>query len=362
MALWMEPNSEPKTETEMFDLDAINALKESTAIELKEKGNEYVKMGKKHYPEAIDCYTRAINQQALSDAEQSILYSNRSLTNLLLGNNRRALQDAEEAIKLSPTNIKALYRAAKASFSLGLLVAAKSYCEKGLEQSSSNDDLKKLAKKIDIRKSELERHEAEVSKVVSDAKGLISAFEDRKLKIGKATYRELTGLKRPMLDKNNILHWPVVILYPEVMSSDFIQDFCEADTFSAHLDMMFSEDSQPLPWDEGNAYTRDALELYYEVGSIAPLSKKELLRYLLDGTSASNLENFEEEGDIDASLESTTSLGYCDSKWMKVDERRSLHDILKEPNLVIPGNPVFFLVSRKSSFYNTFKSGTWSFK
>nr|GMD64128.1 tetratricopeptide repeat protein 4 homolog [Ipomoea batatas] len=238
MALWMEAGSEPKTDTETADLDAIAALKESTAIELKEKGNEYVKKGKKYYSDAIDCYTRAINQKALSDAEESILHSNRAHVNLLLGNNRRALQDAEEAIKLNPANVKAFYRAAKASVSLNLLVEAKSYCEKGLEQSSSNDDLKKLAKQIDTLKYEQERREAEISKAIAAAKGLISAFEDRNLKIGKAMYRELTGLKKPILDKNNILHWPVVLLYPEVMSSDFIEDFCETDMFSAHLDMI----------------------------------------------------------------------------------------------------------------------------
>lgn len=75
-------------------------------IVVQEKGNEYVKMGKKNYYDAIDCYTRAINQKVLSDAEQSILYSNRAHVNLLWGNYRRALQDAEEAIKLNPTSVK----------------------------------------------------------------------------------------------------------------------------------------------------------------------------------------------------------------------------------------------------------------
>lgn len=51
-------------------------------------------------------------------------------------------------------------------------------------------------------------------------------------------YQELTGQKKPTLDRNNILHWPVLLLYPEVMSSDFIEDFCETDMFSAHLDMI----------------------------------------------------------------------------------------------------------------------------
>lgn len=56
--------------------------------------------------------------------------------------------------------------------------------------------------------------------------------------MGKAMYRELTGLKKPVLDKDNILHWPVLLLYAEVMSSDFIEDFCETDMFSAHLDLI----------------------------------------------------------------------------------------------------------------------------
>ncbi|KAH9785080.1 TPR REGION domain-containing protein [Citrus sinensis] len=252
MALWMDAESEPKTESEKADLDAIAALKESAAIELKEKGNEYVKKGKKHYYDAIDCYTRAINQNVLSDSENSVLYANRAHVNLLLGNYRRALTDTEEALKLCPTNVKAHYRAAKASSSLNLLNDAKSFCEKGLEQDPDNKELKKLAVEIDSRKREQEAREAQVSKAVGEAKNLLSAIEDRGLKIGKATFQELTGLRKPFLDKNNILHWPVLLLYAEVMSSDFIEDFCETDI------------CPPLAWDKEHSYTREAIELYYE--------------------------------------------------------------------------------------------------
>ena len=65
-----------------------------------------MKKGKKHYSEAIENYTKAINQGVLSDSETSILFSNRAHVNLLLGNYRRALTDAEEAIKLCPDNVK----------------------------------------------------------------------------------------------------------------------------------------------------------------------------------------------------------------------------------------------------------------
>ncbi|CAI9107528.1 OLC1v1006901C1 [Oldenlandia corymbosa var. corymbosa] len=336
MALWMEPGSEPKTESELIDIEGINALKESAAIELKEQGNEYVKKGKKHYSDAVDCYTRAINQKILSDADQSILYSNRAHVNLLLGNNRRALQDAEEAIKLCPTNVKAFYRAVKASLSLNLLTEASSYCDKGLEQSPENAELKKLASQIDLKKSEHERREAEVAKAVAGIKDLITAFEERNIKMGKALYQELTGKKKPVLDRNNILHWPVLLLYAE-------------------LPNIFSE-SSPLPWDDDHVYTRDAVEIYYEASHEICLSKGEIFRYLSDGTAAANLEKI--EGFDDKSTNSTTAGG--SSRWIKVDERRRLYDVLKEPNFIVSGIPVFFVVSKKSSFYKKFKSGNWA--
>ncbi|KAL2900333.1 Tetratricopeptide repeat protein 4-like protein [Bienertia sinuspersici] len=252
-----------QTEKELADLDAIAALKETTSLELKDQGNEYVKKGKKHYRDALDCYTRAINQEGLGESEMSILFSNRAHVNLLLGNNRRALEDAEHAIELSHTNIKAFYRAAKASFSLDLLKEVISYCEQGLVLSPENNELNKLVKLASAKLAEHEKHEAEVSKALRGAK----RAENR-----QAMYRELIGLKKPIIDKSKILHWPVLLLYPEVMSSDIIEDFC------------------------ANS-----------------------------------------------------------SKWVRIYEKKTLYDVLKEPNLVIPGIPVFYVVSKNSTFYNNLK-------
>lgn len=350
----MEKGSEPLTENEKADLEAIAALKQSSALEFKEKGNQYVKMGKKHYSDAIDCYTRAINQKALSDSETSILFSNRAHVNLLLGNLRRALIDANDAIKLLPSNIKAIYRAAKASLSLNLLDEAQDYCQKGLQLDPDNEELKKLHKQIGLKIFEIKKHEAEVSKAISEAKEIVSAMENRGLKIGKAMYRELTGLRKPVLDKSNILHWPVLLLYAEVMSSDFIEDFCETDMFSVHLDMVFAED-QPLPWDDKNNYKREFIELYYEAGSGPRLSKEKLLHYLLEGTAAASNGEDEEKNAVEDLKQNTSS-----PKWIKVNERRTLHDVLKEPNFIIPEIPVFYVVSKKSSFYGKFKAGKWA--
>ncbi|GER44520.1 tetratricopeptide repeat-containing family protein [Striga asiatica] len=323
---------------------------------LAEKGNEYVKKGKKHYSDAIDCYTRAINQKAESDSDNSILYSNRAHVNLLLGNYRRALQDAEDALQLCPTNLKAIYRAVKASLSLNLIDEAKSYCEKGIQLSADNVELIKLAEQINVKKSEYEQRELEISKAVTTAEDFVTAFEDRQIKLGKPMYQELTGVKKPVLDKNNILHWPVLFLYAEVMSGDIIEDFCETDMLS--LFNMFSEDSPPLPWDTKNAYTRDALELYYEAGSGVCLSKKEVVSYLFEGIAAAHLENYRVR---DTEFGAHTSFSSGEGpRWVKVNEKKTLNDILKNQDFIVPGIPVFFVVSRRSSFYEDFRSGNWA--
>ncbi|WOL03107.1 tetratricopeptide repeat protein [Canna indica] len=362
MALWLDAGCDPVTENEKADLEAIAAIKESAAIELKDQGNQFVKMGKKHYNNAIDCYTRAINQKALSDPDQSILFSNRAQVNMLLGNYRRALTDAEEAIKLCSTNVKAYYRASKAAFSLNLYSEAASLCQRGFEQAPSNEELKKLFMQIDLRRQEEESHKSRVLEAVGAAKDLLSAMENRGLTFGKALYQELTGLRKPVLDKSGILHWPVVLLYAEVMSSDFIEDFCETDMFSSHLDMMFSEFSQPLPWDMDNAYTREAVELYYQAGTGSPLSKKETLKYLLEGVVMSVPESlFDNEKDSEKDLCNTVScIGSNHGKWIKVNEKKTLLDILQQPDYIIPAIPVFFVVSKKSGFYKEFRAGKWS--
>ena len=65
---------------------------------------------------------------------------------------------------------------------------------------------------------------------------LASAISERSLSVGKSLYRQLAGKRKPWQDDVCMLHWPVVLLYPETMASDLILDFCETDLFAAHID------------------------------------------------------------------------------------------------------------------------------
>ncbi|OQU90987.1 hypothetical protein SORBI_3001G088500 [Sorghum bicolor] len=343
MALLMEPGAEPLTESEQADLAGIAAIKESAAREFKEQGNQFVRMGRKHYAEAVSCYTKAIAQMeplssldASAAADASVLFANRAHVNLLLGNHRRALDDAEQAIRLSPSSVKAYYRAVKAALALDLLTDAASFCRKGLEQDPANEEFKKLLSEVDAKLREQDRQRAKVAQAITKAKDLAAAMEKRGVKLGKAAYQELTGVKKPKLDEQGVLHWPVLLLYPEVMSSDFIEDFPDTDTFLPHLDGGFGK----------------------------PLSKSEVLRYLLEGTvdlkalPDSLLDGEDEEHDSSKCSTVTSTDG--SSKWIKVKEGKTLQEVLQDKGYIVPAIPVFFVVSRKSTFYKDFKAGNWS--
>lgn len=72
--------------------------------ELKEKGNAEFKQ--KSYHSAIQIYTDAI----AINADQDVLYANRSLCHKALNNLRQAISDINEALNINPKNVKNLKR------------------------------------------------------------------------------------------------------------------------------------------------------------------------------------------------------------------------------------------------------------
>ena len=64
------------------------------------------------------------------------------------------------------------------------------------------------------------------------------------------------------ISPTSILMFPVVLLYPLHLQSDFVKGFSETDTVSQHLEYIF-----PLPWDEKQDYTLGTVDYYMETGS-----------------------------------------------------------------------------------------------
>lgn len=46
------------------------------------------------------------------------------------------------------------------------------------------------------------------------------------------------GARRPYLDEEGFIHWPVLLTYPETLQQDVVEDWHEEDTLAEHLDVV----------------------------------------------------------------------------------------------------------------------------
>ncbi|KAL7674597.1 hypothetical protein ACOME3_000874 [Neoechinorhynchus agilis] len=83
-----------------------NLINSFSVQDLKERGNDHFKNNE--FKKAVEMYDMAIDRSP----DIAILYSNRSAAHIKLENFGYALADAEQAIKLDPTFVKAYHRAA----------------------------------------------------------------------------------------------------------------------------------------------------------------------------------------------------------------------------------------------------------
>jgi hypothetical protein len=87
--------------------------------------------------------------------------------------------------------------------------------------------------------------------------------------------------KMPRLDTSLLavqIHWPVLFVYGETMITDFIEDFMETDNFQLHLDDMYGEGAPLLGWDQKQEYTRDRIQLYYQVSHVIDSFREPIIR------------------------------------------------------------------------------------
>lgn len=98
----------------------------------------------------------------------------------------------------------------------------------------------------------------------------------RPASLSVTSHRACAGDRKPAVDEDGLVHWPVMFVYPETMQTDAVEDFVEADSLQQHLDVMFSPDAPPLDWDDEHEYTRDKLELYYLSHAAKPLPLEQL--------------------------------------------------------------------------------------
>mmetsp|Transcript_9599 Transcript_9599/g.28658 ORF Transcript_9599/g.28658 Transcript_9599/m.28658 type:complete len:742 (+) Transcript_9599:252-2477(+) len=134
---------------EQVDSGFSEALAQAEAEKLKSKGNSH--MQKKHYDEALECYTQALRLSP-SGPLSHVYFSNRAAALLSMKMFDQAILDSERALALAPTYGKAHARLGLAHFLLGdyrrALEAYTVALKYEPDNKSSKSYMEKAAKKL----------------------------------------------------------------------------------------------------------------------------------------------------------------------------------------------------------------------
>jgi len=324
---------EPSSNVHLNALQSISdeCTPAERADAFKDVGNDFYKAGKERYNDAIYYYSKALNVKCNDMRLNSAILSNRAACNLELGNYRKVIQDCTVAIEFNKDNMKAYFRAARAFFALNKDKDALNMCDKALLVDAENKDIKTLREKIDKRIKDTERREREKIEKENakrqELELLATKLYQRGMKLGSQLFDMSqythSSDRKIEFDSNNVIHFPVVFLYPEYSMSDFIINFEEDHTFGDHLSMMFPPDNpEYAQWDKNRSYTIDKIEVYFETNWTKPI---------------------------------LSNVPYKETKrWIRIKHTTTIEAVLKHPDYIIPGIPIFYIVARGNAFYKTF--------
>lgn len=148
----------------------------------KEMGNEHFK--NQHYLEAVECYSRAL-QECPQDHECRVVFlKNRAACFLKLEKFVSALDDCTQALQINPNDVKALYRRALAYEASGNLTRAFADLKCLLSVDPRNKEATELARKLTI--SMKKQHEI-LQSTDGMVKEMFQALSDPKLPHSKLT-------------------------------------------------------------------------------------------------------------------------------------------------------------------------------
>lgn len=260
-----------------------------------------VESSKKRLIDAVVYYTQALDVEGDAEREgasstkiskhlKAQIYANRALVHMTMQNYGKTQADCDEALKLEPKNAKAAFRGASACLAIHppKLEKARTYIQAGRildeprkkidwqfrAEQKSMDELEARVVKFEneIRaKEEKKKAEADKAALVQSgyAQGIHQALLSRGLKLGPLVFnfadsayaaqtKEAGQPPRPYLyppypapyTSATTLGWPLLILYPDELQSDFIQECKEDHMLIDHLAQMFPPNCDYAPWDQ----------------------------------------------------------------------------------------------------------------
>jgi Cns1/TTC4 Wheel domain len=185
---------------------------------------------------------------------------------------------------MNPLNVKAWYRAAKASLSLDRIPEAEDACTRGLEVDPPNKSLLALQVQIKARKDQIAAAEAErmARQLLEKRKkeALQKAFETRNLpwkETGTSPdVQDATPILEDGFDPSSTMSVPILLLYPLASQTDLIKSASEDTALNEHLEYIL-----PPPWDTeglegGGSYVQSAVNCFVATpsGGLSKIARK----------------------------------------------------------------------------------------
>lgn len=271
------------------DFEALQQLlaegetRESIAEKYKEVGNGYVQEGAFYYDAAISSYTKGIEAASKDEKLNSLLYLNRAFVYLKRKEYVKCVDDCRNSIKRDPTNMKAYYRAAVASYELGLYKKVISFCmdfydQKKREEKEHNKDLldtlaaasadfanvykrtmDMLRKRDEILRDMKQTENAAKMELLKETKDVIEMLNNNGITLSKSLY-EIPAIHNIVCyHENGCLHTSCLLIYDEYNITDYIENFDYSTTIGDHLDVMFQDAN------DEKSFTRHNCRCLYEI-------------------------------------------------------------------------------------------------
>ncbi|TKR93465.1 hypothetical protein L596_007919 [Steinernema carpocapsae] len=247
-----------------YDTGETEEERRETAEGHKIEGNKHFKL--KKYRWAIEAYTNGVKVFCNDKKLNSVLYANRAAANKNIGNLRSAIKDCMLAVRFDPQNGKAIVRCAECFLELGYGRETIAWVSKNigiLDKSIEgvDDELRKgQVKKLQevscsaLKAQEVQEREERKEKMAKkreDEKKLafMKAFKERNLKFQPPMNLEVPELfdwsyitvqisqineeTMVKMDKRGVLHWPILLQYPEHGQTNMLTDCSELSALGA---------------------------------------------------------------------------------------------------------------------------------
>jgi tetratricopeptide (TPR) repeat protein len=346
---------------------------ESVVNAQKEKSNKrlgYYKHALAHYDTALKHIRDAVQPPNRVTKKVHKLHStilgNQAQVHLALKNYGSCRKNCVKAVAVYRKNVKAYYRAAKASFEVKKYREGRTFAEYGLKHDPENKPLVQIMAKLQKKCEELDAKEKAQKKAEQQLDFKVSkcmkACKERGITVGPAQFieRYMDYEAMPEILPDGSMSWPVVFLYDEYQQSDFMQAFHEGEMFAEHLAMMLPIEGPPAPWDEHFTYKASDVDVFFQESAVMPFDTQNAWRRYFakkEGVTVGD-----DAFDADETPEERRKRYEFEGKekpWVQVPVMHgaTLLQTMQHNKFVVPALPIFYIFARQSDFYAQWKKG-----